>query len=121
QWIQSNVTFPSTMIDRIVPATTEADRTALAEQLGLRDEGMVVAEPFSQWVIEDNFCSDRPQWDRVGALLTDNVQLFEKIKLRLLNGSHSTLAYCGYLAGFETVSDVMREPAFVNLCKTYMD
>lgn len=121
RWIKAHVTFPSTMIDRIVPATTEEDRAALAEQLGLRDEGMVVAEPFSQWVIEDNFCSDRPQWDRVGALLTNDVQLFEKIKLRLLNGSHSTLAYCGYLSGFETVSDVMREPAFVKLCKTYMD
>ncbi len=120
-WIKSEVTFPSTMIDRIVPATTEQDREALAEQLGLRDEGMVVAEPFSQWVIEDNFCNDRPEWEQVGALLTDDVQLFEKMKLRLLNGSHSTLAYCGYLAGFETVSDVMREPAFVKLCRTYMD
>jgi len=121
QWIEENTTFPCTMIDRIVPATTVEDREALEGKLGVRDEGMVVAEPFSQWVIEDNFCNDRPAWETVGALVVDDVEIYEHMKLRLLNGSHSTLAYCGYLAGFETISEVMTEPAFVKLCTLFMD
>lgn len=120
-WIEAEVTFPCTMIDRIVPATTNEDRAALEAKLGLRDEGMVVAEPFSQWVIEDKFCNDRPAWEDAGALLVSDVEVYEHMKLRLLNGSHSTLAYCGYLSGFETISDVMAEPAFVNLCTIFMD
>lgn len=121
QWIRANTTFPCTMIDRIVPATTEADRTELEAKLGLRDEGMVLAEPFSQWVIENNFCGPRPAWEDAGALLVEDVHAYEVMKLRLLNGSHSLLAYCGYLAGFDTVSQVMTEPAFVRLCETFMD
>lgn len=121
EWVSTHTKFPSTMIDRIVPATTESDRADLEAKVGYRDEGMVVAEPFTQWVIEDNFCSKRPEWEKVGALLVKDVTAFEKMKLRLLNGSHSMLAYTGYLAGFETISDVMTEPAFVQLCKTFMD
>lgn len=120
-WVSAHTKFPCTMIDRIVPATTDSDRADLEAKVGYRDEGMVVAEPFTQWVIEDKFCSERPQWEQVGALLVDDVTAFEKMKLRLLNGSHSMLAYTGYLAGFETISDVMTEPAFVALCKTFMD
>lgn len=121
EWVSTHTKFPSTMIDRIVPATTESDRADLEAKVGYRDEGMVVAEPFTQWVIEDAFCSSRPQWESVGALLVKDVTAFEKMKLRLLNGSHSMLAYAGYLSGFETISDVMTEPAFVSLCKTFMD
>ncbi len=120
-WIKSEVTFPNTMIDRIVPATTDADREVFAKQTGYRDEGMVVAEPFSQWVIEDNFCNDRPVWEKAGALLVDEVELFEKMKLRLLNGSHSLLAYCGYLSGKETISEVMQEPVLAKLVTCFMD
>ncbi|WP_339898374.1 mannitol dehydrogenase family protein [uncultured Gilvimarinus sp.] len=120
-WIRANTTFPCTMIDRIVPATTDADRQELEGKLGLRDEGMVLAEPFSQWVIEDKFCSDRPAWEDVGALLVDDVHVYEIMKLRLLNGSHSLLAYCGYLAGFDYVSEVMREPVLAKLCQYFMD
>ena len=120
-WIDANVSFPNTMIDRIVPATTEKDRESFESAVGFRDEGIVLAEPFSQWVIENKFCNERPQWEEVGALLVDDVELFEKMKLRLLNGSHSTLAYCGYLAGKETISDVMLEPAFVQLATVFMD
>lgn len=120
-WINANVTFPNTMIDRIVPATTEADRERFESAVGFRDEGIVLAEPFSQWVIENRFCNERPKWEDVGALLVDDVDLYEKMKLRLLNGSHSTLAYCGYLAGKETISEVMQEPAFVKLATVFMD
>ncbi|MGD8175765.1 mannitol dehydrogenase family protein [Marinimicrobium sp. ARAG 43.8] len=119
QWIRANTTFPCTMIDRIVPATTDADREHVESVLGLRDEGTVFTEPFTQWVIEDNFANGRPQWEEVGAQLVDDVEIFEKIKLRLLNGAHSTLAYSGYLAGFEYVSEVMSEPAFVRMIETY--
>lgn len=120
EWIKRNATFPCTMIDRIVPATTDDDRREIEARLGVRDEGMVVCEPFSQWVIEDKFADGRPAWEEVGVLLVDDVRVFEKIKLRLLNGAHSTMAYTGYLSGFQYISEVMEQPAFVNLIKTYM-
>lgn len=119
-WIKTHAAFPSTMIDRIVPATTEQDRAEIEARIGLRDEGMVVCEPFSQWVIEDKFADGRPAWEKVGALLVKDVRVFEKIKLRLLNGAHSTMAYTGYLSGFEYIAEVMEQPAFVNMVKTYM-
>lgn len=119
-WIKSHATFPSTMIDRIVPATTDDDRREIEARLGVRDEGMVVCEPFSQWVVEDKFADGRPEWEKVGVLLVEDVRVFEKIKLRLLNGAHSTMAYTGYLSGFQYISEVMEQPAFVNLVKTYM-
>lgn len=119
-WIKTNATFPSTMIDRIVPATTDDDRRDIEARLGVRDEGMVVCEPFSQWVVEDKFADGRPEWEKVGVLLVNDVRIFEKIKLRLLNGAHSTMAYTGYLSGFQYISEVMEQPAFVNLVKTYM-
>ena len=119
-WIRENTCFPCTMIDRIVPATTEEDRRDIAARIGLRDDGLVVAEPFSQWVIENKFSDGRPQWEKTGAILVDDVRAFEKIKLRLLNGSHSIMAYTGYLSGFDYISEVMSEPAFANMIKTYM-
>lgn len=119
-WICANTCFPSTMIDRIVPATTDQDRHDIEARIGLRDEGLVVAEPFSQWVIEDKFSDERPQWEKVGALLVDDVRVFEKIKLRLLNGAHSIMAYTGYLSGYDYISEVMSEPAFVSMIKLYM-
>ena len=119
-WISANTCFPSTMIDRIVPATTDQDRQDVEARIGLRDEGVVVTEPFSQWVIEDKFSDGRPQWEKVGALLVDDVRVFEKIKLRLLNGAHSIMAYTGYLSGFDYISEVMNEPACVNMLKLYM-
>ncbi len=120
EWIKVNAAFPSTMIDRIVPATTEQDRADVEARIGLRDEAMVVCEPFTQWVIEDKFANGRPAWEKVGALLVKDVRVFEKIKLRLLNGAHSTMAYTGYLSGFEYIAQVMEQPAFVNMVKTYM-
>jgi len=119
-WIAKNTTTPSTMVDRIVPATTDADREELEALIGCRDEAAVMAEPFAQWVVEDNFLRGRPEWDKAGATFVDDVEVYELIKLRLLNGSHSMLAYSGYLAGFETVADVMAEPAFNKLALHFM-
>ena len=104
-WIAHSISFPSTVVDRIVPATTASDRSDVAHFLGLDDEGAVVAEPFSQWVIEDDFAATRPAWELVGAILTDDVAPYEALKLRLLNGSHSAIAYLGLLAGYEYVAD----------------
>jgi len=120
EWIKVNTCFPSTMIDRIVPATTEDDRRDIELRLGVRDEGVVIAEPFTQWVIEDKFSDGRPQWESAGALLVDDVRVFEKIKLRLLNGAHSIMAYTGYLSGFDYISEVMGESSFVNMVSLYM-
>ena len=106
-WIIDNVTFPSTMVDRITPATTGADLDHVAAALGARDEGAVVTEPFTQWVIEDDFAAGRPAWERAGAIMTTDVGPYEQIKLRLLNGSHSTLAYLGQLADREFMSDTV--------------
>ncbi len=106
-WIAANVTFPSSMVDRITPATTEEDLARIAGALGARDAGAVVTEPFTQWVIQDDFAAGRPAWDQAGAILTGDVAPYERIKLRLLNGSHSTLAYLSQLAGYELVSDAV--------------
>lgn len=119
-WIKSNATFPCSMIDRIAPATTEEDKQELEKRLGFRDEGLVTCEPFTQWVIEDKFADGRPEWDKVGVLMVEDVRVFEKIKLRLLNGAHSIMAYTGYLSGYQFISQVMENPAFVKMIKTYM-
>lgn len=109
-WVADHVTFPSSMVDRIVPATTAADRADAATLLGVRDEALVVAEPFTQWVIEDRFAAGRPAWDSVGATLVDEVAPYEQLKLRVLNGSHSMLAYLGALAGHETIAEAVADP-----------
>ncbi|MGH8682010.1 MAG: mannitol dehydrogenase family protein [Burkholderiales bacterium] len=119
-WIERNAAFPCAMVDRIVPATTAADLEEAAARLGVRDAAAVACEPFTQWVIEDRFAAARPAWERAGAELVREVAPFEEMKLRLLNGSHSALAYLGYLAGFEHVFEVMREPAFVRFATRLM-
>ncbi|MCF4099352.1 mannitol dehydrogenase family protein [Maritalea mediterranea] len=114
-WIKANGTFPSTMVDRITPATTPADIDRLAAREGYKDLAAVVHEPFRQWVIEDNFVSDRPQWENAGAQLVQNVDAHELMKLRCLNGTHSSMAYLGFLAGYETISEVVADPDFAQL------
>jgi fructuronate reductase len=111
-WVAANVAFPSTMVDRIVPATSEAGRAFVEEALGLSDAWPIVTEAFRQWVIEDDFPAGRPAWENHGATLTRDVTPFELMKLRLLNASHSSLAYLGYLAGHETVAEAMAAPGF---------
>ncbi|QYU68905.1 mannitol dehydrogenase family protein [Leptolyngbya sp. 15MV] len=110
-WVEARCRFPATMIDRIVPATTESDRIALAGRLGMADEGMVKAEPFAQWVIEDDFAGARPALEDVGVQVVADVRPFELAKLRMLNGAHSTLAYLGLARGFEFVHQAMGDPA----------
>ncbi|HKM61729.1 MAG TPA: mannitol dehydrogenase family protein, partial [Acidisphaera sp.] len=113
QWIEANCAFPSTMVDRIVPATTDQDIAAAAEAIGLYDAAPVTHEPFRQWVIEDNFVArTRPAWDKVGAQIVTDVAPYEHMKLRLLNGAHSALAYLGYLSGYETIADVVADDVF---------
>jgi fructuronate reductase len=116
-WLDDNVTFPSTMVDRMVPATTDGDLDAVEHELGLRDEAAVVAEPFMQWVIEDNFAGGRPAWEDAGALFSTDVAAWEAAKLRLLNASHSMLAYLGLATGKETISDAVREDSFRTACR----
>ena len=106
-WIEEFVTFPSTVVDRITPATTATDRNDVANLLGLDDEGAVITEPFSQWVLEDKFAAARPAWESAGAVLTSDVSPYESLKLRLLNGSHSALAYLGLLAGYDYIAEFM--------------
>ncbi|MGG5819795.1 mannitol dehydrogenase family protein [Falsiroseomonas sp. HW251] len=109
-WIANEVAFPCTMVDRIVPATTEEDRARIAAALGMDDAWPVVGERFSQWVIEDRFPSGRPDWALGGATFASDVAPFELMKLRMLNGAHSALAYLGYLAGHETVAEASNDP-----------
>jgi len=113
QWISREIAFPSTMVDRIVPATTARDIEDNDAALGLHDEAPVVHEPFIQWVIEDRFAAGRPAWEAGGALLVPEVGAYEAMKLRLLNASHSAFAYLGFLAGYEYIYDVAAQPDFI--------
>ncbi len=119
-WIDDKVRFPATMVDRIVPATTEADIAAAARDTGIHDAGLVCTEPFTQWVIEDDFADGRPCWEQAGALLVDDVEPYETAKLRLLNGAHSTIAYLGYLAGYEHVHEVMADATLAEFVERMM-
>ena len=121
RWIGDHVTFPCTMVDRIVPATTDADRSEVAGLLGVEDRWPVMTEPFTQWVIEDAFCGSRPDWAAAGAQFVGEVEPFEQMKLRLLNASHSTMAYLGYLAGYATIAQTIGDPAFARLVRALMD
>ncbi|PAQ06255.1 mannitol dehydrogenase family protein [Mesorhizobium temperatum] len=109
--IADEVAFPSSMVDRIVPATTDADRARISGQLGVEDAWPVMTEPFCQWVVEDDFPAGRPAWERFGVTMVGDVGPFEDMKLRLLNGSHSAIAYLGLLSGFETVDRAFANPA----------
>jgi fructuronate reductase len=121
RFVADEVSCPSTMVDRIVPATTGEDRGRISQALDAIDAWPVVTEPFTQWVIEDRFPQGRPAWEEAGAEFVTDVEPYEHMKLRLLNGSHSTLAYLGYLAGYETVADTMADPAFGQLIEGLMD
>lgn len=109
RWIEEKVTFPSTMVDRIVPAVTAETLEKIEQLTGVRDPAGVACEPFRQWVIEDNFVAGRPAWEKAGAELVSDVVPFEEMKLRMLNGSHSFLAYLGYLAGYQHINECMED------------
>ena len=114
-WIEAEVAFPCTMVDRITPATTEADRRHVNERIGMEDACSVVTEEFVQWVIEDRFTLGRPDWNLGGAIFSNEIERWENMKLRCLNGSHSTLAYLGQLTGRETVAEAMRLPLITDV------
>lgn len=111
-WIETNVTFPCTMVDRIVPAATEDTLAEISSLLGCDDPCGIACEPFRQWVIEDNFVAGRPDWDVAGAEFVQDVVPYEEMKLRMLNGSHSFLAYLGYLGGYDHISDTMTDAGY---------
>lgn len=119
-YIRQHLTFPSTMVDRIVPAMTPEALDTLGAKLGSYDPVAVQCEPFFQWVIEDNFVNGRPDWEKAGAELVADVLPFEEMKLRMLNGSHSFLAYLGYLAGYQHISDCMADEHFLRAARTLM-
>jgi fructuronate reductase len=110
-WFEAECACPSTMVDRIVPATTPEDRDCLESLLGLRDEAAVITEPFSQWVIEDRFVGSRPRWEMAGAQFVADVGAYETAKLRMLNGAHSALAYLGLERGHDFVHEAIADPA----------
>lgn len=110
RWIADHVAFPSSMVDRIVPATGDQDRARAESIVGLSDRGLVVAETFRQWVIEDRFVAERPAWDLAGAQIVSDVTPFERMKLWILNGTHSAVAYLGALRGHLTIAEAMRDP-----------
>ncbi|SHE50960.1 fructuronate reductase [Kaistia soli DSM 19436] len=111
RFVMEDVAFPSSMVDRIVPATTDADRARVSAALGVSDAWPVLTEPFMQWVVEDHFPAGRPDWERFGVTMVEDVTPYEEMKLRLLNGAHSSIAYLGQLLGHETVADAFADPA----------
>ncbi len=120
-WVQREVSFPNSMVDRITPATTDDDRAEVARLFGVQDGWPVVCEPFSQWVLEDRFGAGRPPLERAGVQLVADVDPYERMKLRLLNAGHQALAYLGTLAGHRLVHDAAQDPLFQRLLLGYME
>ncbi|NDL58138.1 mannitol dehydrogenase family protein [Phytoactinopolyspora mesophila] len=121
-FIERHTTFPSTMVDRIVPATADSDRAEVQRLLsGVRDDAAVVAEPFSQWVIADEFGGPRPSWEAAGAILTTDVAGYERVKLRLLNATHSLIAYLGALAGYRTIAEALADARIEQAARQLID
>ena len=121
RWIADRVAFPSSMVDRITPHTTPEHRDAVARRYGVDDNWPVITEPFSQWVIEDDFCNGRPPLDQVGVRFVADVAAYELMKTRLLNASHCALGYLGSLAGYASIDRVMADPLFAEYVERLMD
>jgi mannitol 2-dehydrogenase len=120
-WVQREVRFPNSMVDRITPVTTDADREEVRRRFGVDDQWPVVCEPFTQWALEDSFTSGRPPWEDAGVQVVADVEPYELMKLRLLNASHQALCYFGYLAGYRLVHEVAQDPLFAAFLLAYMD
>jgi len=116
-WIDAHCTFPNSMVDRIVPATRDEDRARITQRLGMEDAWPVVGEPYLNWVIEDKFAAGRPAWEAAGVTFVANAAPYERLKLRMVNGPHSALAYLGALLGIETI----REAAILPALRAYLD
>lgn len=120
-WIEANITFPNTMVDRITPVTQPQDIAMVEGEFGVADSWPVVCETFRQWVIEDKFCNGRPQWEKAGAQFVSDVHAYEIMKIRLLNGTHSNLAYPGCLIGLNYVDEATTHPAINKFIRKIMD
>ena len=120
-WVETNVRFPNSMVDRITPVTTDEDRAQISERFGVEDAWPVVCEPFTQWALEDNFSLGRPPFEDVGVQVVPDVEPYELMKLRLLNASHQALCYFGYLAGYRLVHEVAQDQLFANFLLDYMN
>ena len=121
EWVEGNVLFPNSMVDRITPVTTDDDRTQISERFRVEDAWPVVCEPFTQWALEDKFSSGRPPLQDVGVQVVPDVMPYELMKLRLLNASHQALCYFGYLAGYRLVHEVAQDQLFANFLLDYMN
>jgi mannitol 2-dehydrogenase len=119
-WITSQVRFPNCMVDRITPKTTDADRAELSRRFGIDDQWPVLCEPFTQWVLEDDFADGRPPLEDVGVQIVPDVEPYELMKLRLLNASHQALCYPGHLVGYRFVHEVTTDPLFAGFLLDYM-
>ncbi|SDS01518.1 fructuronate reductase [Friedmanniella luteola] len=119
-WIEEQVTFPGSMVDRITPETTPEGRDAIARRHGIDDRWPVITEPFSQWIVEDRFCAGRPPLDEVGVQFVDDVRPFEIMKTRMLNGAHSALGHLASLAGFSTTAEAMADPTIRGFVRGYL-
>ncbi|MFP5371112.1 MAG: mannitol dehydrogenase family protein [Actinomycetes bacterium] len=120
-WVERSVSFPNSMVDRITPATTDDDRAEVARRFGVDDGWPVVCEPFTQWVVEERFSLGRPPLEDVGVQVVEDVEPYERMKLRLLNASHQALAYLGRLAGYRLVHDAAQDPLFERFLLGYME
>lgn len=121
QWFKTNVTFPSTSVDRITPKITESDLALVKNSFGFDDAAPVVSEPFTSWIIQGSFPAGRPVWENAGAQFVDDIESFENRKLWLLNGSHSLMAYAGLLQGVSTVAEAMKEQSIRELVEDFWD
>ncbi|MFF2606647.1 mannitol dehydrogenase family protein [Arthrobacter koreensis] len=121
EWMRANVAFPNSMVDRITPVTTDADRDMVAEDFGVEDAWPVVSEDFEQWVLEDHFPQGRPPFEDAGVQVVDDVEPYELMKLRLLNASHQGQCYFGYLAGYRYAHEVCQDPLFSRFLLDYME
>jgi mannitol 2-dehydrogenase len=120
-WVEREARFPNSMVDRITPGTTDADRAEIRERFGIEDQWPVVCEPYTQWVLQDAFTAGRPPYEQAGVQVVDQVEPYELMKLRLLNGSHQAMAYFGYLAGYRLVHEAAQDPLFQAFLLGYMD
>lgn len=120
-WIRAEVPFPNSMVDRITPVTTDADRERLAAEFGIEDRWPVVCEPYTQWVLEDHFAAGRPDFEAAGVQLVDDVRPYELMKLRLLNAGHQAIGYLGHLAGYEYAHEVVADPLFAEFLLGYLE
>ncbi len=120
-WVEREVRFPNSMVDRITPVTTDTDRAEIRERFGIDDRWPVVCEPFTQWVLQDTFTDGRPPYEEAGIQIVDRVEPYELMKLRLLNASHQAMCYFGYLCGYRLVHEAAQDPLFQAFLLGYMN